>query len=94
MLMDWQNPYSKNGYTTKNYLHVQHNSHQKPDDIHHRFNPKVHFETQKTTNSQDNTDQNKECWRYLNTQIQTILQSHSTKNSMVLAQKQIWRPVQ
>jgi hypothetical protein len=34
-----------------------------------------------------------QCWRYHNTQLQTILQSHSNRNSMVLAQKQIWRPV-
>jgi hypothetical protein len=27
-----------------------------------------------------------------NTWLQTILQSHSKKNNMVLAQKQIWRP--
>jgi hypothetical protein len=27
-------------------------------------------------------------WRYHNTQLQTILQSNSNKNSMVLAQKQ------
>jgi hypothetical protein len=31
----------------------------------------------------------KQCWRCHNTQLQTILQSHSHKNSMVLAQKQI-----
>jgi hypothetical protein len=32
--------------------------------------------------------------RYHNTQLQTILQSHSNKNSMVLAQKQTRRPVE
>jgi hypothetical protein len=30
----------------------------------------------------------KQCWRYHNTQLQTILQSNSNKNSLVLAQKQ------
>jgi hypothetical protein len=51
--------------------------------------PKVHLETQKTTNSQgNNTEQKQQCWRYHNTQLQTILQSHSNKNSMLLAQKQ------
>jgi hypothetical protein len=39
------------------------------------------------------TQQKEKCWRYHNTQFQNILQSHSNKNSMVLAQKQIWRPV-
>jgi hypothetical protein len=36
----------------------------------------------------------KQYWRYHNTWLQTILQSHSNKNSMVLVQKQIWRPVE
>jgi hypothetical protein len=30
-----------------------------------------------------------QCWRYHNTQLQTILQSHCNKNSIVLAQKQL-----
>jgi hypothetical protein len=44
---------------------------------------------QKTVNSQGNTQQKEQCWRYRNTQLQTILQSHSNKDSTVLAQKQI-----
>jgi hypothetical protein len=35
-----------------------------------------------------NTQQKEQCWRYHNTRCQTILQSNSNKNSMVLAQKQ------
>jgi hypothetical protein len=31
---------------------------------------------------------NFQCWRYLNTQLQTMLQGHNNKTSMVLAQKQ------
>jgi hypothetical protein len=50
--------------------------------------PKVHLETQETMNSQGNTQQKEQCWRYHNTQLQTILQSSSNKNSMVWAQKQ------
>jgi hypothetical protein len=49
--------------------------------------PKVHRETQNTKNSQGNTEQRDQHWRYGNTQLQTILQSHSNKNSMVLTQK-------
>jgi hypothetical protein len=49
--------------------------------------PAVHLETQKTMNSQGNTEQKEQFWRYHNTRLQTILQSHSNKNSMVLAQK-------
>jgi hypothetical protein len=97
MPMDWQNQHSKSGYTTKSSLHVQPKSHQNLNDIHHRdwkISPKVHLETQKTMNSQGNTEQKEQCWRYHNTQLQTILQIHNNKNSMVLGWKQIWRPVE
>jgi hypothetical protein len=50
--------------------------------------PKVHLETKGTANSQGNTQQKEQCWRYHNILLQTILQSNSNKNSMVLAQKQ------
>jgi hypothetical protein len=40
-------------------------------------------------NSQGNTEQKDERCRYHNTQPEIILQSHSNKNSMVLAQKQV-----
>jgi hypothetical protein len=49
------------------------------------------LKAQKTTNNQGDTEQKEQHWRYHNTWLQTILQSHSNKNSMVLAQKQIWR---
>jgi hypothetical protein len=49
----------------------------------------------KTMNScQGNTEQKEKCWKYHNTWLQTMLQSHSNKNSMVLAQKEICRPVE
>jgi hypothetical protein len=95
--VDWQNQHSKNGYTTKSDLHVQCNSHQNPNDTHHRdwkIYPKVQLETQKMVNSQGNTQQKEQRWRYHNTQLRTILQSHSNKNSMVLAQKQTWRSME
>jgi hypothetical protein len=97
VLMDWQNQHSKNSYTIKSNLHVQCNSHQNPNDIHHRdwkIHPIVHLETQETANSQGNTQQKEQHWRYHNTQLQTVLQSHSNKHSMVLTQKQTWRPVE
>jgi hypothetical protein len=39
-------------------------------------------------NSQRNTQQKEQCWKYYKTQLQTILQGNSNKNSMVPAQKQ------
>jgi hypothetical protein len=52
------------------------------------------LETQKTTNNQGNTEQKDQHWRYHNAQFQAILKSHSNKNRILLAQKQIWRQVQ
>jgi hypothetical protein len=52
------------------------------------------LETQDTMNSQSNTQQKEQCSRYHNIQLQTILQSNSNENSMVLAQKQTGRPVE
>jgi hypothetical protein len=53
------------------------------------INSEVHLETKETTNSQGNTEQKEQRWKYHNPQLQTILQSHSNKNSTLLAQKQI-----
>jgi hypothetical protein len=98
MFMDWYSQYCENGYITKSNLHGQHNSHQNPNDIHNKdwkINPIVHLEAQKTMNSKDNTEQKEhQHWRYHNMWLQTILQSHSNTNSMVLTPKQIWRPVE
>jgi hypothetical protein len=97
VIMDWQNQHSKNGYTAKSNLHVQCNSHQNPNDIHHsdwKIYPKVHLETQKTMNSQENTGQEEQPWRHHNTWLQTVLHSHSNKSTMALAQKQTWRPAE
>jgi hypothetical protein len=41
---------NKNGYTTKSNLHVQCNSHQNPNDIHHRdgkIYPKIHWKNKR-----------------------------------------------
>jgi hypothetical protein len=45
-------------------------------------------------NSQGNPEQEEQPWKNHNTWLQTILQRHSIKNNMVLAQKQIRRPVE
>jgi hypothetical protein len=45
-------------------------------------------------NSQGNTEQKEQCWRYYNAQLQTKLQSHSNENNMVLTQKQILKPAE
>jgi hypothetical protein len=42
----------------------------------------------KRLNSKGNTEKKEQHWKYHNNQLQTMLQSHSNKNSMVLVQKQ------
>jgi hypothetical protein len=84
--------------TTNHWTEIEEgNSHQNPKEIHHRdwkIHPNIHLETEKIANSQGNTQQKQQCWRYHNIQLQTIVLSQSNKNSMVLAQKQVWRPVE
>ena len=53
----------------------------------------IHMETQKTPNSQSSLEK-KWSWRNQFAWLQTILQSYSHQNSIVLAQKQKYRPVE
>ena len=46
------------------------------------------METQKTLNSQSNLEKEKQSWRNRALRLQTIPQSYSNQDSMVLAQKQ------
>ena len=49
------------------------------------------METQKTLNSQRNSEKEKWMWRNLTLWLQIILQSYSHKNSVALTQKQKYR---
>ena len=49
------------------------------------------METQKTLNSQSNLEKEKRSWRNQAPGLQTILQSYSNQDTMVLAQKQKYR---
>ena len=50
--------------------------------------------TQKTPNSQSNLEKPKRSWRHRGPLLQTILQSYSNQDSMVLAQKQKYRSME
>ena len=52
------------------------------------------METQNTTNSQSNLENEKWNWRNQVSWLQTILQSYSYQNSMVLAQNQKYRSME
>ena len=54
----------------------------------------IFMETQKTPNSQSSLEKEKQSWRNLAPWLQTILQSYSNQDSMVLAQKQTYRSME
>jgi hypothetical protein len=92
---------SENKYITNKILLIQCNAYQNSNDIHQRewkFNPKSPLDAWKTMNSQGNTKKKEQSqyptWRYHNTGLQTIIQSHSNKNTMVLKQEKKWRIVE
>ena len=51
------------------------------------------MEPRKTPNSQGNPKQKGQSWRRQATWLQTVLQSYSNENSMVVIQKQTHRPM-
>jgi hypothetical protein len=70
MLMDQQNQYCENVYTTESNLYVQCNPYQNSNDILHQnreVNLKVHMEAQNISNSQNNTQLKEQHWRCHNT---------------------------
>ena len=91
MIMDWENQYSQNDYTTQGNLQIQSNPYQITNGSFHRTRTKESL---------------KDIWKHIRPQIakailikekwncrnqapwfQTTLQSYSHQNSMVLAQK-------
>jgi hypothetical protein len=89
--------HSKNGYTTRCNLHAQCNSHKIPKTFITEIEKSIlkfiwKHRTLQTVKA--NTEQKEKCWMHHNTWLQNILQSHSNKNCMVLAQKQTWKLVE
>ena len=97
MFLDWKNQYCENDYTTQSNLQSQCNPYQITNGIFHRIGTKnftICMTAQKTTNSQSNLEKEKRSWRNQAPGLQTILQSYSNQNSMVLAQKQKYRLIE
>ena len=89
--------YCENDYTTKYNLQIQCDPYQITNGIFHRTRTKnftIHMETQKTLNSQSSLEQEEWIWRNQPSWLQITLQSYSHQNSMVLAQKQKYKPMQ
>ena len=93
MFLDWKNQYCE---TTQSNLQIQCNPYQITNGILHRIRAKnftICTETQKTPNSQRNLEEEKRSWRNQAPWLQTIPQSYSNQDSMVLAQKQKYRSI-
>ena len=97
MFLDWMNQYCENDYTTQSNLQIQCNPYQITNGIFYRTrtkNLKICMETLKTPNSQSNLEKEKHSWRNQAPGLQTILQSYSNQDSMVLAQNQKYRSME
>ena len=95
--LDWKNKYCENEYTTQSNLQIQCNPYQITNGVLHRIRTKnitICMETQKTLNSQNNFEKEKRSWRNQTLWLQTVLQSFSNQDSIVLAQKQKYRSIE
>ena len=91
MFLDWKNQYCENVSTTQSNLQIQCNPYQTTNGILHRIRTKnltIHMETQKTLNNQSNLQKEKWSWGNQAPRLQTIPQSYSNQDNVVLAQKQ------
>ena len=67
------------------------------NDIFHRNRTKnliIHMETQKSMNNQNGLEKEEWSWRNQPSWLQIILQSYGHQDSMVLVQKQNYRPME
>ena len=97
MFLDWKNQYCENDYTTQANIQIQCNLYQITNGIFQRTRIKkfkICMETQKTPNSQSSLEGKKQSWRNQTLWLQTILQSYSNQDNMVLAQKQKHRSME
>ena len=97
MFLGRKNQYCENDYTAKHNLQIQCNPYQINNGIFHRARTKnftIHIETQKTPNSQSSPEKEEWTWRNQPSWLQIILQSYSHQDSIVLAQKQKYRPME
>jgi len=97
MFWNWKNQYSKDEYTTQSNLQIQCNSYQIAKafstELEQKKNLTVCMETPKTPNSQSNLEKEKWSRRNQTSWLQTILKNYNNQNSVVLAQKQKYKPM-
>ena len=89
--------YCENDHATKRNLQIQCDPYQITNGIFHRTRTKnftIHIETLKTLNSLSSLEKEEWSWRNQSCWLQIILQSYIHQASMVLAQKQKYRPME
>ena len=97
MFLGRKNQYCENGYSTKCNLQIQCDTYQITNGIFHRPRTKnftIHMETQKTLNSQRSLEKEEWSWRNQPSWLQVILQRYNHQESIVLAQKRKYRPME
>ena len=97
MFLGRKNQNCENDYTTKWNLQVQCDPYQITNDIFHKTRTKkfiIEMETQKTLKCQSSLEKEEWSWRNQPSWLQIILQIYSHQNSMVLTQKQKYRPME
>ena len=97
MILGRKNQYCENDYTTKCNLQIQCDPYQTTKGIFHRTRTKkftILMETQKTLTSQSSPEKEEWSWRIQPSWLQIILQSYSHQDSMALAQKQKYWPME
>ena len=97
MFLGRKNQYCENNYTTNCNIQIQCNSYQIINGIFHRTRIKnftIHMEIHKTLNSQSSLEKEEWSWKNQLSWLQVIPQSYSHPDSMVLAHKQKYRPIE
>ena len=97
MLLDRKNQYCEHDYITKYSLQIQCDTYQIINDTFHKTRTKIftiHMESQKTPNSQISLEKEELSWRNQLSWLQVIFQSYNHQDSMVLAWKQKYKPME
>ena len=97
MFLGRMNQYCENDYITKCNLQIQCDPYQITNGSFHRTRTKnftIHMDTRKILNSQSSPEKEEWSWSNQPSWLQIILQSYSHQDSMELAQKQKYRPME
>ena len=97
IFLDWKNQYCENDCTTPQNLQIQCNPCQITNGTFHRIKTKkliIFMEMQNSLGNQSNLEIEKQSGRNQAPWLQTILQSYSYQDSMILAQQQKYRSME